>query len=159
MFDEKGLAQLRNVIEASQQLCAQTDVQGMIITFAVSALSLSQACRARVVRKEGNSLVVEYDIELIGGQPLKNKRAQFLSPDDPLALCFDFTSCSASFLIQHGLTSAADLSGTSNVGANPTDVSLCLPLACGKQDPEILYLERPAGAPPFDSQLIGYLML
>src|ERR1700743_1716992 len=94
MSDEKNLAQLRSVINVSQHLCAQTDAEGIITAFAFSTLSLSQADRARVIRKHGDRFVIACNVVLIDGQPSDNANGQSISPGDPPIRSFDCESSS-----------------------------------------------------------------
>src|ERR1700759_604225 len=64
MTDARDVEQLATVVALSQKLCVQTDIDGVIRTFMNGVVAISRSRRVRLVRREMDAFIVEYDARL-----------------------------------------------------------------------------------------------
>src|ERR1700761_1420413 len=74
---------LFTVVQVSQRLCSQTDVDGVIKTFVNGAMAISRTGRIRLLRREGERFIVEYDAEN-SEQGVEIRRGGFVSESEEL---------------------------------------------------------------------------
>jgi PAS domain S-box-containing protein len=151
--------QLFPIVQASQRLSAQTDVDGVISTFISGALAISRGRRIRVIRREGEEFIVAYDAEA-STRDVEIHPGSLISADDEVLKHSLRTVLQTGNAVHLGKSPFDD--GTVQLEAGslaPASPMLLVPLASPSQGLEILCLDRIPGDQPFEPAIINDVIL
>jgi PAS domain S-box-containing protein len=150
---------LFTVVQVSQRLCNQTDVDSVVRTFIDGAMAISRACRVRLLRREGETFIVEYDAEAL------EQGVQFFPggavSESEVSLKFALRNVLRTTSVVHFDNSPAGYGAAQRkTDSRPLlSPALCIPLTSGNQELEILCLDRMPDGIPFEPATVNLLLL
>jgi PAS domain S-box-containing protein len=159
MNEASDAEKLFAVVQVSQRLCGQTDVDGVIRTFINGATAISSARRIRLLRREHEEFIVEYDAEA-SNHGVEIRSGGLVSECEE-SLRFALRNVLRTRSVVHFHNSPLGYGTVQrNTGLRaPLSPALCIPLTSGNQDLEILCLDRMPGDFPFEPTVISHLLL
>ena len=159
MAEAPDIEQLATVVRLSQRLCLQTDVAGVISTFANGVMAISRGRRVRLIRRDAEEFVVEYDAEAVN-QNIEVRSGGPLAESEELLKYALRTVVNTKNLVLLGNSQLAY--DRPQIPDEPDSVSrpvLCIPLTTVGNDPEVLCLDRTQDDLPFEQVTINHLLL